>query len=146
MIQAGSEPISQYTYRFDTNTANVDVLRGGRAGPIYDAGDGLYAVDISFNRLLEPGQTASLEYFTTFHYVEPPPLEFRRVAIRRIDSLELRVQFNPERLPSCLQWATWARLDGAARPEDELELDSDYAAHRYVGGLQAGIVGFVWAW
>jgi hypothetical protein len=146
VIEAGAEPVSQYTYRFDTNTVDVQVLRGGRAGPIYDSGDGIFAVDIKFSRTVAPGQTASLEYLTTFCYREPPPCEFRRASVRQIDSLEVGIQFHPGRLPRHLHWTTWATLDGPPIPQEEMELDPEHSAHRFVQQAAASILGFTWEW
>ena len=59
--------LAGYPYRFDTNAVTVEVLRGGRVGPLYKIADTLYAVDILFTRPLQVGETASMEYRTTFH-------------------------------------------------------------------------------
>ncbi len=146
VIQATTDWLKGYLYRFDTNALDVEVARGGQAGPITDLGGGMYAVEITFNAPLQSGMTASLEYLTTFRYSEPPPPEFRRGVIRRIDNLEIRVQFHPARLPAKVWWGSWDTLDGPMADRETTQLDSEFAVHRYLDGVEAAIVGFAWAW
>jgi hypothetical protein len=78
------DTVVSYSYRFDTDAAAVEVVRGGTAGPLYQSSeDGLFGVDIAFPRPLRPGETASFEYRTIFKYKAPPPPEFRRGGRRR---------------------------------------------------------------
>lgn len=146
VIQAGASPMSHYLYRVDTPHAEVTVLRGGRTGPLRPLGDGLFGVEIELTRPLEPGQTASLEYTTLLRYQQQPPSHVRRWACRRLDSLEMRVQFHPGRLPARLRWARWPHLHAPARNVEEVRLDPEHSAHRFVTALESDIVGFAWEW
>lgn len=146
VLRAGRHRITHYTYKFDTDAASVEIIRGGVAGPVYPCGNGLSAVDIALHRPLEPGDTASLEYLTTFAYRDPPSPEFRRGAVRPIDSLELRVQFHRSCRPRRIWWARWRHLDGSPVHQEPVALDPEHAVHRYLSNVEATIVGFTWEW
>ena len=85
-----NERLDRYPYIFDTDAASVRVVHGGRASEPYALDNGLYAVDIMLDQTLDVGETASMEYETTFWYRTPPPQEFRRASSGRIDNLDLR--------------------------------------------------------
>lgn len=135
-----------YTHFFDSTTTGVELLRGGRAGQVRGVGDGLYRMDISFGRVLRPGDTASLEYRTFFRPGLPYAAEFRRSALRMVENVEIRVQFEPARLPTRIAWTTWRSVDGAAVEREPERLDADHAVHRYMARLEAATVGFTWEW
>jgi len=140
------EEMRSYTYRFDTDAAAVEVLRGGRAGALYRLPEaGLYAVDIEFTRPLEPGETASFEYRTVFSYRQAPPPVFRRGVLGRATNVELHVQFHPAKLPRKLWWAVWddLRADSCVH-EEPVRLEDDGSVHRYLDVVEAAIVGFRW--
>ncbi|MFC9250033.1 hypothetical protein [Amycolatopsis thailandensis] len=144
IIRAQDE-ISSYRYRFDTSAAAIDVHRGGTAGEIYSTSEaGVYAVDITFDRPRKPGETVSLEYSTTLRYPTPPPPEFRRASRRRVENVEIHVQFSTRRLPDQVWWAVWDHLDDS-RPIslEPLPVEPDGTVHRYLDTLE-GIVGFQW--
>ena len=146
VIQA-TAPLDRYPFRVDTDVVAVHVVRGGRAtGLRLDALPGLYAVDIELTRPLSVGDTAVLEYATTFAYRSPPPPEFRRAAYRRVDAVEIAVRFHPARLPQWLEWCAWGRHDDrdpvSAEPVD---LDPDHGAHRYLATIENATVGFRWS-
>ncbi|KAE8762388.1 hypothetical protein [Georgenia thermotolerans] len=142
------EPMDRYVYQFDVHAAAVEVLRGGRAGPVRRSTmSGLYGVEIRLTTPLLAGETASLEYRTAFTFGEVPPPSFRRGARRRLSSLEINVQFHPARLPERVWWGHW---DGiwADEPDDveEVPLAPDGHVHRFLPQLEGEIVGFTWAW
>jgi hypothetical protein len=142
------EPMDRYVYQFDTHAAAVEVLRGGRAGPVRrSAMSGLYGVELMLTSPLHPGETASLEYRTVFGYAEVPPPSLRRGTRRRIASLELNVQFDPARLPAHVWWGRWETIwsDEPSRAE-EVALAPDGHVHRFLPGLDRAIVGFTWKW
>ncbi|MGH4009671.1 MAG: hypothetical protein ACRDTH_16230 [Pseudonocardiaceae bacterium] len=139
------EVLQCYSYRFDTDAAVVEVVRGGVAGPVYRTAErGIHAVDITLNRLLSPGDTASFEYRTVLRYKTPPPQEFRRATRRRVENVELNVQFAPSLLPTAIWWAIWDDLDDP-RPsfEQQVPLEPDGSVHTYLDVLE-GIVGYHW--
>lgn len=141
------QTLERYPFRFDTDVAAVQVLRGGRAGPLRrDAIPGLYAVDIELTRAVPAGQTTALEYATTFAYRSAPPPEFRRGAYRPVESVEIGVQFSGRRLPAAVQWCRWERHDDAEPVSSEpVALDADHMAHRYLARLENATVGFRWS-
>ena len=65
-------------------------------------------------------------------YTDPPPTEFRREAKRRVDNMELRVQFDRRKLTA----GTWSAVcRNSYRPPNEREpvgLDTDRALERYI--------------
>lgn len=140
-------PLVRYPFRVDTDVVAVHVARGGRAvGLRHDAIPGLYAVDIELTRPLSAGDTAVLEYSTTFAYRDRPPPEFRRAAYRRVEAVEIAVRFHPGRLPASLEWCSWDRHDDVQPVSTEpADLDPDHAAHRYLARIENATVGFRWS-
>jgi hypothetical protein len=120
---------------------------GARAGAPRVDGEGLTVVDLEFVHPLEFGETASLEYETAFTWKTVPP-QVRRATRKRLERLDMRVQFSPERRPAELQWAVWDGYGPAAklRAAEVVELDHECAAHRFVDEIQQGTVGFTWRW
>jgi hypothetical protein len=143
-----TDGFSHYPYRFDTNALGVEVVRGGKAGPVRPIADGYFAVDIELTHSLQAGQTASFEYQTQFAYREPPPPEFRRGAVYPIHNLELYVQFDSAKLPARVWWAEWDDYRPGAKVQDreEVSLDTEHAVHRYLPLVEQGVVGFYWKW
>jgi hypothetical protein len=139
------ETLQHYSYRCDTDAAVVEVVRGGVAGPMYRTTEkGIYAVDITLNRPLGPGETASFEYRTLLSYTTPPPREFRRASRRPVENVELHVQFDPCLLPTTIWWAVWDDLDHPHPSfEQQVELEPDGSVHTYLDVLQ-GIAGYHW--
>ncbi len=146
VIEALQDDLRRYPYRFDTDELTVEVVRGGAAGPIYRFNETLYAVDILFTHPLKQGETASWEYRTIFHYAIPPKTEFRRAVFRRLESLQIRVEFHPNKLPASVWWAEWEALDGPVVQQELVTLDSERAVHRYLQAVERAIVGFRWEW
>lgn len=140
------EEMAKYTYRFDTNAAAVEVIRGGTAGPLYLTDvDGLHAVDITFARPLVAGQTGSFEYRTLFRYGSAPPTQFRRAVRHRATNVEIHVQFQLTKLPRSIAWAIWDdHRSETAKHQEFVRLDPDGAVHRYLEVVEAHAVGFVW--
>jgi hypothetical protein len=143
MIRA-LEEVHSYSYRFDTDAAAVEVLRGGTASPVHRTVEpGIYAVEIVLHRPLAAGETASFEYRTVLNYSTPPPMEFRRACRRPVSNVEMHVQFDDELLPDAVWWATWDQLDGQVSCEKRVGLEPDGSVHQYVDSFE-GIAGFRW--
>lgn len=139
------EDVHSYSYRFDTDAAVVEVLRGGTASPVHRTAEpGIYAVDIVLNRPLMAGETASFEYRTVLNYSTPPPTEFRRACLRPVSNVEMHVEFDPDLLPDAVWWATWDQLNGRVTCEKTVDLEPDGSAHQYVDAFH-GIAGFHWS-
>ncbi len=138
------EDVDRYRYMFDTDAVTVEVLRGGRAGPVYQV-DGMFAVDIEFDRPLSPGETGSFEYVTRFDYRSPPEPVFRRGARVRVENVELHVQFHPHKLPDQVWWITWADPYGSEPSLEELvQLEPEGSVHRFLPVIERGAAGFRW--
>ena len=145
VIKALVDGLDHYTYIFDTNEAEVSVVRGGTAGPLYDFSDGLFAVDVAFHHPLTRGEVGALTYITRFHYREAPEPAFRRQARRLVENLELRVAFHPQRLPERVWWTEWQGLTWEqGEPPEPQVLDADHAVQRYLTSVREKTVGFVW--
>jgi hypothetical protein len=147
VIEAVDDPMITYRYTFDAAALTVDVLHGGTVtGEIMSLGDGMYAVDIALTRPLRRGETTSLVWETRFAYAEPPPPEFRRIGINRLENVDLRVQFDQERLPREVYFASWPSLDSEPVPEFETPIEPDGSVHVFLSGLEHAIAGFHWEW
>lgn len=148
VLRALRSGLSVYTYRSDSSTARVRAVRGARAGEPRPDVDGLTAVDLELHRPLAAGETASLEYETTFDWREVPPPQVRRGMRQRVERVDMRVEFSPERLPAAVHWAVWEGWGPDARmlAAEQVELDAECAAHRFVDALDGDTVGFTWVW
>ena len=96
--------------------------------------------------ILSIGQTTTLEYVTTFRYPTPPPRELRRAATRTIENVDIRVEFDPAKMPSQLWWTVWKDLDGPVISREPVTLDAGNSAERYLRRLQSSVIGFTWEW
>ena len=127
----------------------IEVGQGfsGLAGPVYQPVTELFVVDMLLAKPLAAGETATLEYSSSFHYAAPPPPEFRRVVQDFVENLDIRVEFHPDRLPANVVWAVWDGMDGPdRRAGTRVTLDSQFAAHRYLRLAEKTTVGFHWDW
>jgi hypothetical protein len=148
VLRALREGLSAYTYRFDSRDARVRPIKGCRASdPRPDVG-GLVAVDLELPRPLALGETATLEYETLFDWRSVPPPQLRRGMRQRVERLDMRVEFSPQRLPARLEWAVWDGFgpDATVRAAEVVSLDDEHAAHRFVDSAEGVTVGFTWSW
>jgi hypothetical protein len=148
VIRSTVDNLESLPYRFDTDELVVEVVRGGRVGDrVYRVTDTLYAVDILLNRPLARGQTALLQYRTTFFYRQTPPPEFRRGVLGTTKDLTIWVTFHRDRLPRRVWLARWDALDHAKVIEQEpIELDDELSAHCRFDAVERAVVGFYWEW
>ncbi|MEP7022700.1 MAG: hypothetical protein ABJB47_02590, partial [Actinomycetota bacterium] len=103
----------------------------------------------TFHHPLRYGEEAYLDWWTIFQYSRPPVTEFRRAAHRRVEHLDVRVEFHPGKHPRHLWWAQWAdyRLPFEdIVEEEEVTLDEEHSAHRYLEAMEHTVVGFHWDW
>jgi hypothetical protein len=148
VIEATVDNLDRYHYRFDTDALTVEVGQGCReiSGPVYEIRKGIYSIDIVLASPLARGDTVTIGYTTTFDYLEPPKPELRKAAQGRIYSVNLRVEFHPDKLPTHVWWAVWNGIDGDTTSEEEVQLDAQYAAQRFLREMENTVVGFHWAW
>lgn len=116
-IRSRIDGLSSYQYRFDTPHARVNAVRGGQHGKLYQFSDEVSAVDLNFPRPLTRGEMHYMEFWTLLKYDAPPPREMRRGTHGRTKNLDLRVQFDPEKLPSVVWWAEWGHYRGAQQQD-----------------------------
>jgi hypothetical protein len=67
---------------------------------------------------------------------------------QRVERLEMRVEFSPERLPAELYWGVWAGFGPGARlrAAERVALDDEHSAHRFIDAVENSTVGFTWTW
>jgi hypothetical protein len=148
VLRALRPRLAVFTFRYDSRDATVRALRGARAGEPRPDADGLTAVDLTFPRPLGVGETASLEYETHFDWRSVPAPEVRRAMRQRVERLDMRVEFSPDRLPAEVRWAVWDGFGPGARirAAERVELDDEHAAHRFVDAASGVTIGFEWTW
>jgi hypothetical protein len=148
VVRALRPGLASYTFRFDRREASVRVLRGATAREPRPDVSGFTAVELCFPRPLRMGETASLEYETSFDWRSVPPPQLRRAARTPVERLEMRVAFTPGRLPADLHWALWDGYgpDARMRAAERVELDDECSAHRFTDEICGMTVGFTWTW
>jgi len=148
VIKATEDDVDSVPYRFDTDELMVEVIRGGRVGDRpYRVTDSIFGVDIVLHRPLAAGETALMQYRSTFFYKSPPPPEFRRGILRSTRDLTMWVKFHRDRVPARVFRARWDRLDLARVIErTPVELDGELSVHHRFGSVEKAVVGFYWEW
>ncbi len=147
VIEATEDGLVRHRCIFDTPHVEVEPILGGRIdGPIYPWDEGMYAVDIVFVRPLRHGETTTLKYHATFDYPSAPAQELRRGASSRINNVNLRVQFHPQRLPSSVSFCTWPFLASQPSQTSEVTLEADHSVQRHLAFVEQSIAGFTWEW
>jgi len=148
-IRSLVDHLDSYAYRMNASEAKVKMVRGGKVSGPRAIGDGYYAFDIKFPRPLGYGQEHYLDYWTRLHYASAPEPEFRRATYQRVQHLYMRVEFHKEHQPARLWWAEWSDHRDVNRgivTREEVQLDAEYSAHRYLDSIETAIVGFFWEW
>jgi hypothetical protein len=148
IIEATVSGLDRIPYRADTNAVSVEVGHGfkGLSGPFYQITEGVYGLEMVLAKSLAVGETLTLEYWTSFNYREPPEREFRRVVLGRMEGVDIRVEFDPAKLPASVWWAVWDGIDGGIVDQDQAALDSQRSVHRYLKTTEDTVVGFHWDW
>ena len=152
VIEAIAPDTDRIPYLYDTNALILDVGHGGQgvSRQLYKIGDGVFATSILLSKVLQVGETSTLEYWTTYQYQQDPDdprlREWRRAVMHSVENVDIRVQFSAVRLPSRLWWATWNGVDGPVTSQEEVSLDLEHSAHRYMRSIERTVVGFYWSW
>jgi hypothetical protein len=148
VIEAIADDVDRISIRADTNAVTIEVGQGfsGLAGPVYQPFAELFVVDMLLAKPLAAGETATLEYWVSFHYATTPPPEFRRVVQSFVENLDIRVEFHRDKLPVNVEWAVWDGLDGPIVEREHVALDSQFAVHRYLRLAEKTVAGFHWDW
>jgi len=61
----------------------------------------------------------------------------------------MRVEFHEKKLPNRLWWAEWEDYRDLHRgivEREEISLDEERSAHRYLEYIEHTVVGFYWGW
>ena len=104
-------------------------------------------------RPLGLGETLTLEYVTSFQY-EPVPAgemgsdlcQYRRAVRRRMENVDIRVEFDPGMLPRYVWWAVWNGVAGNVISQESVALDGQNSAERFLRFIENTVVGFHWQW
>ena len=152
VIEATAPKTDRIPYLYDTNALTLDVGQGcqGVSRQLYKIGDELFATSILLSKVLNVGETSTLEYWTTYQYQDDPDdpglREHRRAVMHYVENVDMRVQFDATRQPAKLWWATWDGVDGPITSQEEVGLDLQHSAHRYMRSIERAVVGFYWSW
>jgi hypothetical protein len=152
VLEAIAPGVDRIPFLCDTNVLTIEVGQGAKevSGAVRQIARGMYTTDIMLARALDVGETITLEYWLTYRFPgdleNPAECEFRRGVFRHIENFDMRVEFSAARLPTTLWWAHWDGKDGDVLDQEEVTLDSQHSAHRYVRSFDKTVVGFRWDW
>jgi hypothetical protein len=149
VIEAFRDGVDSLPYLYDTSALTLRVGHGCEppVGPGSQVKDGPYLLRIPLARTLSAGETLSMEYATTFQYlgeVTAEQRQYRRAVMRRVDNIDLRVEFDPEYAPSAIWWAVWDGVDGGIVEQHRVHPDSQNSVHRYLRLAEKTVAGFYW--
>lgn len=152
VIEATADGVDSVPFIHDTDTLTLEVGQGcrGVSGYPHELAEGLYATDILLAKKLSLGETLTLEYWNTYHYLDnamdASRRQYRRAVMKRAENVDIRVAFHPQRLPRAVWWAVWDGMEGDVISEEPFALDSQHSVHRYMRSIERTVVGFHWAW
>lgn len=152
VVEAIADGLVRIPYLYDTSALTLEVGQGcGEAScELYQISEGLFATTIPLAKELSTGETMSLEYVTTYGYPgnlnDTKEREFRRAVMRRLENLDMRVEFHPDMLPAHVWWAVWDGVDGGIIEREPVSLGGQHEVHRYLRALERTVVGFRWSW
>jgi hypothetical protein len=152
VIEAIVPGMDRFPFLCDTNVLTIEVGQGGKelSGEVKQIRDGLFFTEILLSRTLDLGETLTVEYSVTYRFpgdtTDPAEREFRRGVLRQAGNLDMRVAFDRDRLPARVWWARWDGDDGDIVEQEEVTLDTQHSAHRYLHSLEKTVVGFRWSW
>jgi hypothetical protein len=151
VIEATAQGVDRIPFIYDTDEATVELGQGCKelAQPLRRIRDVL-ATEILLARTLDLGETLTLEYRVTHHYPDnvrhAVEREQRQAVLRNLENFDMRVEFHPDRLPAKVWWARWDGIEGGVVEQQEVPLDSQHAASRYLRSVSKTVVGFRWEW
>jgi hypothetical protein len=152
VIEAIADGLSRIPFLYDTKALTLEVGQGCTelTGDLYQVSDELFVTYISLAKILDAGETATLEYSTTYQYpgnpADPHEREYRRAVVGRLENFDMRVEFHPDKLPSSIWWGTWEGVDGGIIEQEPVALDSQHSVHRYLRFIEKTVAGFHWDW
>jgi hypothetical protein len=152
VIEAIADGLDRIPFLYDTKALTLEVGQGCTqlSGDLYQVSEDVFATYIHLAKVLDAGETATLEYWVTYQYpgnpLDPQEREYRRGVMRRLENFDMRVEFHPDKLPARVWWATWDGLDGKILEEEPVALDQQNSVHRYLRFIEKTVAGFHWAW
>jgi len=152
VVEAIADNVDRIPFLHDTNSLTLEVGQGckGLSGSPYEIREGFFGTDILLAKVLALGETTTLEYWTTYRYpgdpLDPHEREYRRAVMRRMENFDMRVEFHPQRLPAAVWWASWDGVEGGTIEREQVSLDCQHSAHRYLRYIEKTVVGFYWSW
>jgi hypothetical protein len=152
VVEATADGLDRIPYLYDTSALTLEVGQGcgDVSGELYQISEHVYAATIPLARELSAGETTSLEYVTTYRYPgnlnDPGEREFRRAVMRRLENVDMRVEFDPNMLPARIWWAVWDGMDGDIIDREAVSLGGQHEVHRYLRSVEQTVVGFCWSW
>jgi hypothetical protein len=152
VVEAVADRLDRIPYLYDTKALTLELGQGcgDITGELYQVSDDVYATMIPLAKELSVGDTSSIEYTTTYGYPgnlnDPQEREFRRAVMRRLENIEIRVEFHPDMLPAHVWWAVWDGLDGDLVEREPVSLGGQHEVHRYLRSVEKTVVGFRWSW
>jgi hypothetical protein len=151
VIEATEQAVDRIPFLCDSNVLTIEVGQGCSevGGQLRQVSNGLFATDLILARTLDLGETITLEYWVTYRYpgdmADPAERQYRRAVMRQLENFDMRVEFHPEQLPARVWWANWD-ADGDVVERQQVSLDSQHAAHRYLRSFSRTVAGFYWEW
>lgn len=148
-VMADVHGLRDVLYTVDASSVVEAVHSSGTpVGPIRQIAEGLWGQVIAFDRPLRLGEQRELSTTTYFHHSRPPQPEFRRTGCVDPNAhIDVRVIFDPGRLPAALRRCVWTSLDGPALTEQVADLDDELSSAFTVTRVHPGAhVGFRWTW
>jgi hypothetical protein len=152
VVEAIADGLDRIPFLYDTKALTLEVGQGCTelTGDLYQVSDELFVTYIPLARVLDAGETTTLEYWATYQYpgdpLDPHEREYRRAVMGRMENFDIRVEFHPDKLPSGVWWATWDGVEGRIIQQEAVSLDMQHSAHRYLRFIEKTVAGFHWAW
>ncbi len=145
VIRAADGDVDFYLSGHGPIATSIEVVAGGRLGRRYEYGD-WSSDEIVLSTPIRKGYVTSLEYRT--HYpADWCPLEVRRAVRGRCENVDMAVQFNVAQLPASVSFCAWPdHYDGKPVFTEEIKLDAQGFAHRFVPYAEQTVLGFMWSW
>jgi hypothetical protein len=151
VIEAIAPGVDRIPFVCDTNVLTLEVGQGCKelTGQVRQIGAEFFATEILLSRTLDIGETLTLEYWLSYRWNDPGDPSsrlYRCASMRQLQNLDMRVEFDPVRLPKQVWWAHWDGEDGSVLEHEAVTLDSQNSAHRFLRSLERTAVGFYWEW
>lgn len=155
VIEAITEDVSHIPYIYNTDALAIDLIQGcsGLGERFTEITSGFFATDMLLVKALTLGETLTLEYVTSFKYAKVPAnqlngdlCQYRRAVRRRMENIDIRVEFDPGMLPRHVWWAVWDGVEGNVISQESVALDGQNSAQRFLRFIENTVVGFHWQW